>query len=180
MLEAIALAFGLAMDATAVAAARGVVRRRGEGIVLSTLFGVFQAGMAALGWLIGKVGAKYVEAFDHWIAFVLLVGIGLKMLFEALRDGVDAEEEEEGSGMGLYLALAVATSIDAAAAGLTLPLVPVASWIALLLIGVITFACSALGYQLGHRLGAKLGKPLEIFGGIVLVAIGARVLIQHL
>jgi putative Mn2+ efflux pump MntP len=181
VLEAIALAFGLAMDATAVAAARGVVRRPGEGVVLPALFGVFQSGMAALGWLIGKYGIEYVEQFDHWIAFVLLVGIGLKMLIEALRDaGGDDVAHAPSAGTGLYLALAVATSIDAAAAGLTLPLVPVASWIALLLIGGVTFACSALGYQLGHRLGAKLGKPLEIAGGIVLVAIGTRVLIQHL
>ncbi|MDX2087481.1 MAG: manganese efflux pump MntP family protein [Kofleriaceae bacterium] len=167
------------MDATAVAAARGVVRRSREGIVLPTLFGVFQAAMAALGWLIGTYGVAYVERLDHWVAFVLLVGIGLKMLYEALR-GADDAEGEPGTGVGLYLALAVATSIDAAAAGLTLPLVPVASWIALSLIGVVTLGCSALGYQLGHRLGAKLGKPLEIAGGIVLIALGTRVLIQHL
>lgn len=178
MFEAFALGFGLAMDAAAVSAARAVARRRGEAVVLPALFGGFQAGMAALGWLLGRAGAGAVERWDHWIAFVLLVGIGGKMLVEALRGG-DDDEEERAPGVAMYLALAIATSIDAAAAGLTLPLVPVSPWIALVVIGGVTAACSAVAYALGHRLGAKLGKPLEVAGGLVLIGIGVRILIAH-
>ncbi|HVK85624.1 MAG TPA: manganese efflux pump MntP family protein [Kofleriaceae bacterium] len=179
MISAIALAFGLAMDATAVSAARGVSRRRGEAVVLPSLFGGFQAAMAALGWLIGAAGVGFVEQWDHWIAFVLLAGIGVKMVIEALRGGGDGDEDMR-TGALVYFALAVATSIDAAAAGLTLPLLAVPPWLALVLIGGVTFACCAGGYALGHRLGARIGKPLELAGGVVLVAIGTRILIQHL
>ncbi len=178
MWEAIALAFGLAMDATAVAAARGVKSRRGEALVLPLLFGGFQAGMAAIGWLVGVWGGPYLEAWDHWIAFGLLVGIGLKMLYDAWRG--DDEAEDPRTGLGVYLLLALATSIDAAAAGITLPLLSVAPWVALALIGAITFACSAIGHRLGRTAGHHLGARLEVFGALVLIGLGVRVLVQHL
>src|SRR5262245_15284687 len=121
------------MDATAVCAARALgENNRRELVILPLLFGVCQAGMAALGWLGGSVVREYIAAYDHWIAFVLLVLIGGKMVFEALRS--DGEPTPPGSAL-LYLGLAVATSIDAAAAGLTLTLLSVAPWIALVLIG---------------------------------------------
>ena len=174
---AVLLAFGLAMDATAVAAARGLVRRGRELVILPLLFGVFQAGMAALGWGLGALGGKYVAAYDHWIAFGLLVGIGGKMLYEAWK-GDDAKEDK--AGLGTYVVLALATSIDAAAAGITLPLMPVSPVIAIVLIGTITAACSALGYLAGRAVGTKLGNRLEILGGLVLIGLGVRVLVQHL
>ncbi len=174
---AVLLAFGLAMDATAVAAARGLARRGREILILPLLFGVFQAGMAALGWGLGAWGGQYVAAYDHWIAFGLLVGIGGKMLYEAWK-GEDAKEDK--SGMGTYVVLALATSIDAAAAGITLPLVEVAPVISIVLIGTITAACSVLGYVAGRALGARLGNRLEMLGGLVLIGLGVRVLVQHL
>lgn len=174
---AILLAFGLAMDATAVAAARGLARRGREVVILPALFGLFQAGMAALGWGLGAWGGKYVEAYDHWIAFGLLVLIGGKMLYEAWK-GEDAEEDK--TGLWTYIVLALATSIDAAAAGITLPLMSVSPVIALVLIGAVTAACSALGYVTGRALGAKLGNRLEILGGLVLIGLGVRVLVEHL
>jgi putative Mn2+ efflux pump MntP len=178
MWEAIALAFGLAMDATAVAAARGVKTRRGEALALPLLFGVFQAGMAALGWMLGAWGGRYLEAWDHWIAFGLLVGIGVKMLYDAWRGG--DEEEDARTGLGVFLVLALATSIDAAAAGITLPLLSVAPWVALALIGGVTFACSAIGHRLGRTAGHHLGSKLEVFGALMLIGLGVRVLVQHL
>lgn len=165
------------MDATAVAAARGLVRRGRELVILPLLFGAFQAGMAALGWGLGAWGGKYVAAYDHWIAFGLLVGIGGKMLYEAWK-GEEAKVDKAGAWT--YVVLALATSIDAAAAGITLPLVPVAPVISIALIGVITAACSALGYLTGRAVGAKLGNRLEILGGLVLIGLGVRVLVQHL
>jgi manganese efflux pump family protein len=175
MLAALVLAFGLAMDATAVAAARGLLRRRGEAVALPLLFGAFQAGMAALGWLLGAWGGSYVAAWDHWIAFGLLVLIGGKMIFEAIRGGAD--EHPRAGGMRLWLLLALATSIDAAAAGITLPLLPAAPWLSLSLIGVVTAACSALGYVAGSKVG---GAKLEIAGGVILIGLAVKILVEHL
>jgi putative Mn2+ efflux pump MntP len=175
--EAIALAFGLAMDATAIAAARGLSRQRGEIVILPLLFGLFQAGMAALGWLIGEAGGPYFEAWDHWVASGLLFLIGAKLIYDGFKED---DEEEYTTGIGVYLLLALATSIDAGAAGITLPMLPVSPWLALVLIGGITFACSAIGYRAGRAVGTRLEGKLEILGGLVLIGLGVRVLAQHL
>ena len=149
--------------------------RRREAVLLPLLFGLFQAGMAALGWALGAWGGKLVAEWDHWIAFGLLTLIGGKMIVEALRGGDD--DDERAGGLGLYLVLALATSIDAAAAGITLPLLPVPPAISLALIGVITAACSFVGYVAGRAVG---GKRLEIAGGVILIGLGVRILVEHL
>jgi manganese efflux pump family protein len=180
MWEAVALAFGLAMDATAVAAARGLaVHRSREVVVLPLLFGGFQAGMATLGWLAGLWVGPYIAAWDHWVAFALLSLIGGKMLYEAWR-GDDGRAPPAPATLTLYLGLALATSIDAAAAGLTLPLVPAAPWIALVLIGAITVGCSAIGYLAGRIIGKRFGSKLEIIGGLVLIGIGIQLQVREL
>jgi putative Mn2+ efflux pump MntP len=180
MWEAIGLAFGLAMDATAVSTARGLDSQRRELVVLPLLFGGFQAGMAALGWLAGRWAGAYIARWDHWVAFGLLVAIGGKMLIDAWRHRVESDEPVAPASIALYLGLAVATSIDAAAAGLTLPLVPVAPWLALALIGGITAACSAAGYAAGQFVGQRFGARLAMLGGVVLIGIGVRILVQGL
>jgi putative Mn2+ efflux pump MntP len=177
VLSALALAFGLAMDATAVCAVRAFTAKHSrELVILPLLFGAFQAGMASIGWLGGRAAAEYIAAWDHWVAFALLVLIGGKMIYEAIR-GDDDEEVTAGTPF-LYLGLALATSIDAAAAGLTLTLLPVPPWLSLLLIGSITAGCSALGYVAGRALGHRLGAKLEVLGGLVLIGIGIDVLIR--
>jgi putative Mn2+ efflux pump MntP len=176
--EAVALAFGLAMDATALAAVRGLAAPPREGLILPLLFGAFQAGMSALGWAVGAWGGTYIERWDHWIAFALLAGIGVKMLFDAWK-GTDADEPLR-SGPWVFLALALATSIDAAAAGITLPLIPVSPWLALGLIGGVTAACSSIGFVVGRTAGRWLGGKLTALGGLILIAIGVRLLISHL
>jgi putative Mn2+ efflux pump MntP len=183
MWSAIALAFGLAMDATAVSAARGLGRRNPrERFILPALFGGFQAGLAALGWLAGVWVGPYIAAWDHVVAFGLLVVIGGKMIFDAIRGGAATTGPADGAptevALSVYLGLAIATSIDAAAAGLTLPLVPVAPWLSLLLIGAITAACSAIGYLAGQLIGRHLGTKLTVLGGVVLIAIGVNILIN--
>ena len=179
MWQAIALAFGLAMDATAVSAARGLAAHPGrEVVVLPSLFGLFQAGMAALGWLAGVWVGPYIAAWDHWVAFALLMGIGGKMLVDAWRGGDDAVPAP--ASPGLYLALALATSIDAAAAGLTLPLVPAAPWISLALIGTITAACSVVGYLVGKLVGKRFGARLAMVGGLVLIGMAIQLLVREL
>ena len=180
MWQAVALAFGLAMDATAVAAARGfAVHRSREAVVLPLLFGGFQSAMAALGWIAGLWVGPYIAAWDHWVAFGLLVLIGGKMLRNAWRsaDGGDAPAP---ATMMLYLGLALATSIDAAAAGLTLPLVPTTPWIALVLIGAITVGCSGIGCLAGRIIGKHFGSKLEAVGGLVLIGIGIQLLMREL
>lgn len=177
MWQAIALSFGLAMDATAVSAARGLGKHSArDAIVLPLLFGGFQSGMAALGWLAGAFAGRYIAAYDQWVAFGLLLIIGGKMIVEAIRGGDD--DDVAAPSVALYLGLALATSIDAAAAGITLPLVPAPTWLALVLIGSVTAACSLAGYLAGRAVGHKLGSSLEILGGIVLIAIGINMLIQ--
>ncbi len=176
MLSAIALAFGLAMDATAVCAARALgANHRRELAILPLLFGVFQAGMATVGWLGGRAVGPYIAAWDHWVAFGLLLLIGGKMIVDAIRG--DDDEPVAGTAL-LYLGLALATSIDAAAAGLTLHLLEVPPWLALLLIGTVTTGCSALGYAAGRAIGHKIGAKLDIVGGVVLIAIGLDMLIR--
>jgi len=173
---AFALAFGLAMDATAVCAARAIgARSRRELMILPVLFGVFQAGMAALGWLAGRVAGRYIAAWDHWVAFVLLVLVGGHMILEAWRG--DDDEERPGSAT-LYIALAFATSIDAAAAGITLPLVPVKPALSLAIIGIVTLLCCIAGYATGRALGRRVGTRLGILGGLVLVGMGIAILIR--
>jgi putative Mn2+ efflux pump MntP len=180
MWSAIALAFGLAMDATAVSAARALAGRRPrELVLLPALFGGFQAGMSALGWLAGQWAGPYIERWDHWVAFGLLVAIGGKMLVDAWRGGATASAPAPATA-AVYLGLALATSIDAAAAGLTLPLVPVSPWVALALIGGVTAACSATGYLAGRLVGERVGPRLSALGGLALIGIGIDLLVQGL
>jgi putative Mn2+ efflux pump MntP len=179
MWAAVALAFGLAMDATAVSAARGLAAPRSrELVILPLLFGGFQSAMAALGWLAGALVGPYIAAWDHWVAFGLLVAIGGKMMIDAWR-GDDSEGPPPPGTVMLYLGLALATSIDAAAAGITLPLVPAAPWLSLVLIGAITAACSLVGFVAGRFAGKHFGARLAMLGGLVLIAIAVQLLVHH-
>jgi putative Mn2+ efflux pump MntP len=181
----LAVAVGLAMDATAVAAARGLacerVRVRDVAMV-AALFGGAQALMPLAGWLIGREVGPLVEAWDHWIAFVLLGGIGGKMLLEARSKNDDAASPAETNPFGLriMLVLAVATSIDALAVGITLPMLDAPFALSLTTIGVTTACLSAAGLFAGRRFGATLGHRLDAFGGIVLIGMGTKILIEHL
>src|SRR5690606_15299371 len=176
---------GLAMDATAAAAARGVAAGRvrwREVAAVALAFGGFQAAMPLLGWLAGDALGAGAAAWDHWIAFALLGGLGGKMLLDARRGG---EAEEPGASgapalsLHVLLLLAVATSIDALAAGVTLPALGVPIAPALLSIGVTTAALSGAGVLLGSRLGGA-GSRLPALGGLVLVGLGVKILVEHL
>ncbi len=181
-----ALAVGLAMDATAVAAARGLatpVLRLKHVLLVMLFFGGSQALMPLLGWGLGSQLGPIVAAWDHWIAFVLLCGIGGKMLHEA-RGSDDEEEKPEASGdpfgVRVLSVLAVATSIDAFAVGITLPMLGAPLVVSLVTIGVVTAVLSAAGLFAGRRFGSLLGKRLDFVGGAVLVLLGFKILIEHL
>jgi putative Mn2+ efflux pump MntP len=179
MWRAVALSLGLAMDATAVSAARGLAgHHKRELILLPLFFGGFQSGMSALGWLGGEWAGGYIQRYQGWVAFVLLAAIGIKMIVDGIRGG-DAEGTRPGT-IAIYTGLAIATSIDAAVAGFTLPTLAVAPWLSVILIGAVTAACSAAAYALGKAIGGKVGPRLGIVGGVVLVAIGTDILIGSL
>ena len=178
------LSLGLAMDATAVSAARGLAAQRVSArqvALIAALFGGFQALMPLIGWMFGARFGPLVEQFDHWIAFVLLGAVGGKMLWEAFHDD-DATSEQDGERFRLraLLVLAVATSIDALAVGITLPMLDAPFALTLVTIGVVTAICCALGVLAGRRFGAALGKRLDALGGIVLIGLGTKILIEHL
>ncbi len=178
------LACGLAMDAMAVAAARGmaVVRITPRHVLLVALFfGGFQGLMPLLGWFVGRSFGSEVAAWDHWIAFALLGAIGAKMIWEA-RGARDEPTERESDPFGLRVmfVLAVATSVDALAVGVTLPILGAPLLLSVLTIGLTTALLSSLGLFAGRRFGSMLGRRLDLFGGVVLIGLGLKILIEHL
>lgn len=178
MIRVLVLALALAADATAVAAGMGAAGRRASHVLQAALlFGLFQGGMAGLGAGGGTALVAWIGAFDHWIAFLLLLGIGGRTAWKAWQG---EEEEQQAEGWVALLLLAVATSIDALAAGLTLPAMAFPVVPAALIIGVVTFATSAAGGAAGQRLGEAFGRNVQILGGLTLCAIGVHTLIDHL
>lgn len=178
------LALALAMDATAAAAARSLAARRvplSRALAMPLLFGGFQAAMPALGWLAGRAIGPAVEAWDHWVAFGLLGAIGGKMIVDGLADGAEERAGDARSfEWGVLLVLALGTSIDAFSAGISLPLLGAPALVSCLTIGVVTTIASGLGLLLGRRLGEHAGGRLEIVGGVLLVLLGAKILVEHL
>jgi manganese efflux pump family protein len=175
------LSVGLAMDAMAVATARGAASVQIEPrdvLRPALLFGLAQAVMPALGWVIGREIGPWVAAFDHWFAFIVLGALGAKMLHEARNAGPN--DERAPAGLSTLLALALATSVDAFAVGLTLPLLNAPFALSIVTIGVVTAVLSALGVVLGRRFGSLLGRRFDAFGGAVLILLGFKILIEHL
>ena len=176
------IAIALAMDAFAVALAAGLTLPKLTGRHLFRFgfhFGLFQALMPVLGWLAGVSLRQKIEAFDHWIAFILLFCVGAKMLKDAFKD--DASEEANGDptrGVSLVM-LSIATSIDALAIGLSLAVLGVVIWTPAIVIGLTACVLTILGMLLGSRLGAAWGTRVEVFGGLLLIGIGIKILLEH-
>jgi manganese efflux pump family protein len=177
------LAVGLAMDATAVAAARGCASGRGthtQGVLrVALMFGVAQALMPVLGWALGERFGSSVAAFDHWIAFLVLAVVGAKMLYESWA-AHDEGAQRPGFDWRLLFGLAIATSIDAFAVGLTLPLLRAPFALSIVTIGIVTAVLSGIGVVVGQRAGKLLGRKLDAFGGTVLILLGVKILVEHL
>lgn len=178
------IALGVSADAFAVALGKGLHMRsfnyRGA-LVVALIFGVFQALMPVIGWLLANSFADYIRDYDHWIAFGLLAIIGGKMLWEAFTSHEDKEQDTDTINIRELLVLGFATSVDALAVGVSFAFianVPIAG--AAILIGVITAVISFVGVVVGHRVGNKLGKPAEIAGGVILILIGLSILLEHL
>lgn len=180
--EILVLSIALAMDATAVAAARGLASPKivpKHVLLVALFFGGFQGLMPLVGWAVGAGLGPVVQAWDHWIAFVLLAGIGGKMVWEA-RHPPEAITDRDPFALKIMFTLAIATSIDAAVAGVTLPMVDAPMALTLITIGITTAILSALGLFAGQKFGALLGKRLDVVGGLALIALGLKTLVEHL
>lgn len=183
IVELVLISVGLAMDAFAVAVCKGLNMRKinyKHAVIIAAFFGGFQALMPFIGWLIGTRFASYIDKYDHYVAFALLAFIGVKMIIDAVK----GEEECESCGEGRLdikelVVLSVATSIDALAVGVTFALLPELNvgW-SVAIIGVITFLISALGVVIGNRFGSKYQQKAELAGGIILILIGAKFLLE--
>lgn len=179
--ELILIAIGLAMDAFAVSVGKGLSVSRVEprhAMSAGLWFGGFQALMPIAGYLLGSSFAHVVSSVDHWIAFALLLLIGLNMIRETLW-GDDEGHDSDFSPRKMFV-MAIATSIDALTIGITLAFLNVNIWVAAAVIGVITFALSAIGVHLGSRFGAKVGSKAGILGGVVLICLGIKILLEHM
>ncbi len=181
-IEVILIAVGLSMDAFVVSIGKGITLTKiskKNMLVIAIFFGAFQAIMPLLGYLLGSTFSEYIVNYDHWIAFILLSLIGSSMIHEAIT----GEEEYDSDAFRIkeIFILAIATSIDALAVGVTLALIPNVEIVSsVIIIGVITFILSYIGVVFGKKIGAKFGKIAEIFGGIVLISLGTKILIEHL
>ncbi len=178
----LAIAVGLAMDAFSVAVATSVVLPRLTGHQVFRFgfhFGLFQAGMPLLGWLSGQTVVKWVSAWDHWLAFGLLAFVGGKSIRDGLRSQAEALAADPTRGWSLVM-LSVATSIDAFAVGLSLAWLHTNIWSTVLVIGLVTGGLTVVGMLLGRQLGARFGRRMSVFGGLVLIAIGVKILVEHL
>ena len=182
LFEILALAVGLAMDATAVAVAASVALGRvswRQVFRFAFHFGLFQALMPLLGWLLGRSFATLIYSWDHWLAFALLAAIGGKGIYQAIRDGAESLRRSDPTKGWSLVALSVATSIDAMAVGLSLALLDVPLWYPVTVIGLVTAALVAAAMLLGCRVGTRYGRGMGIFGGLVLIAIGVKILLEH-
>ena len=183
-MELVLIAVGLSMDAFAVAICKGLsVQKLGwkHYLTVGAWFGGFQALMPTLGYLLGTTFERYITSVDHWVAFVLLCLIGGGMLKEGLAKEEEEKEEREGFDFKSMLLLAVATSIDALAVGITFALLPdVNIFSAVGLIGTITFCLSAVGLKVGNIFGLKYKSKAEVVGGVILILIGVKILLEHL
>jgi putative Mn2+ efflux pump MntP len=179
--EVFLIALSMAMDAFAVCLVAGSLRwAYGPRPVfrLSFHFGLFQFLMPVFGWLAGRTVEHLIRNYDHWIAFGLLAFVGVRMIFAAVR-GEDSQLSDPSRGWTLVL-LSVAVSIDALAVGLSLGVLGISVWYPAAIIGLVTVLLSLAGLRLGRDFGQRLGKPVEIIGGIVLIGIGLRIVLTHL
>ena len=185
LLELFVIAVGLSMDAFAVSICKGLSVRElkpKHALTVGVYFGGFQMLMPLIGFALGVRFQSFITSIDHWIAFILLAFIGGKMLWEAFTEDEDEGDGKDAEKIDLveYLLLAIATSIDALAVGISFAALSVDIVPAVSLIGITTFIFSVAGVAIGHTFGARYEKPATIVGGVVLILIGLKILLEHL
>ena len=175
------VALGLAADCFAVALSGSIAMGSLsllQGLRTALAFGVFQGLMPVLGWLAGRTVVEYIEAYDHWLALGLLTFVGGRMIWESFRSGDKPRNTDITRGLTLLL-LAIATSIDALAVGLTFAFIQIDIVLATLTIGFVSFIITIVGLLLGKKVGSLFGKRVEIVGGLILIGIGLKIVIEH-
>lgn len=181
-IQILLIAIGLAMDAFAVSITRGIQVRYlafSDAMKIGLIFGIFQGGMPILGWLGGTYIQEYIKPFDHWIAFILLGGIGGKMIYETFQQDESPSETKPFHNITLIF-LGIATSIDALAIGVSFGVLELDIAMRVIIIGIITFLLSLSGVYIGESIGHFFEGRVEIIGGIILVGIGLKILLQGL
>jgi len=181
LLSVIAIAVGLAMDTFAVSIVTGAAYKQlhiRHTLRMAGFFGGFQAFMPLVGYLAGLTVRQYVSNYDHWIAFGILAAVGLKMIYESFKIK-EERKTPNPANLAVVLVLAVATSIDALAVGITLSLITQAITLAVIIIGAVTFSLSFAGVYIGKKFGHFFEGGIEIIGGLVLIALGIKIVIQH-
>lgn len=175
------LALSMSADAFAAALGKGTRLDRpswGEALRTGAIFGGIEAITPVIGWAVGRAASRYIEAFDHWIAFGLLMVIGGKMLWDAVRRH-EEEEKPQSHSFAVLALTAIGTSIDALAVGVTLALVGASIVVNALAIGTATFTMTTIGVMTGRFLGEKFGRYAEGAGGVILIVIGTKILLEH-
>jgi len=181
IISIIFIAFGLAMDAFAVSITSGLTIKQlrvNDALKIAIFFGLFQAIMPLIGWSAGLGFRDFISSIDHWIAFGLLSLIGCKMIYESSKMGIN-DKKKDPLNVYVLLMLSIATSIDALAVGLSLSFLKVSIALPAIIIGVVTFLLSLFGVYFGNRFGHYFEKKIEIIGGLILIGIGIRILINH-
>jgi manganese efflux pump family protein len=181
LLEIILISIGLAMDCLAVSISCSIIKKEirfFEALKIGLFFGFFQGLMPVIGWLLGLSFKDYILAFDHWIAFGILGFIGVKMIIESLKKS--DKKELEITSLWLILNLSIATSIDALMIGVSFAFLQVSLLKTVIIIGGVTLFISMVGFRLGKSLGSVFGRSAELVGGVVLIGIGLKILIEHL
>lgn len=186
IVDLLLLALGVSMDAFAVSVCKGLAMQKAtlrEGMICGVWFGGFQALMPTIGFFLGTLFAEAIEAVDHWVAFILLAIIGINMLKEAFENGdcCSCENHDADLSVKTMFLMAIATSIDALAVGISLAMAgDVNIWMAAVLIGLFTCGMSAAGVKIGNIFGCWFQKKAQLAGGVILILIGLRILLEHL
>ncbi len=186
LLTTILLALGMSVDAFAAALARGAGSLHytwRQTVKTALIFGIIETITPLIGWLAGSMAQKFIAEYDHWLAFGLLLGLGLKMIWGALHDGDEAaaaDGNRTDTTLMLTIITAIATSIDSMVVGVGLAFLDANIWLTALAIGTSTTIMAAVGLRLGRLLGQKIGSRAEMAGGVVLIGIGTFILLEHL
>lgn len=180
-IEILLISIGLAMDAFAVSVCKGLAMKKmnwKKATIIGLYFGIFQAVMPVIGYFLGTTFEKFITYVDHWVAFILLVGIGINMVKEAFNK--ESENRNDNVDVKTMLVLSIATSIDALTIGITFACLKIHIVMPVITIGLITFIISAIGVKIGNRFGDKYEKKAEIMGGVILILLGIKILLEHL
>ena len=178
----VGIALGLSFDTFAVSLSCGVIQSRirfSEAMRIAFVLALFQGALPVLGYFLGSAVSSYIARFDHWVAFTLLVFLGARMIMEGIKKDCN-KPLQDFRKMPVLLTMAIGTSIDAFAVGISFAFLQVRIWSAGLIIGIVTFLASMTAIRIGKSAGSRLGSHVEIAGGIILAAIGVKILIEHL